>query len=67
MNSPFAQTHTSNNAISINKVLKNTYILLGMTAGLLSVNGNNCNHDEHWWYCIDCSYVGWFRFIICCV
>ncbi|WP_022940814.1 Bax inhibitor-1/YccA family protein [Psychromonas hadalis] len=31
MNSPFIQTGTSNPAVSINKVLKNTYILLGMT------------------------------------
>lgn len=31
MNSPFIQTQSSSNSISINKVLKNTYILLGMT------------------------------------
>tara|TARA_R110001583_G_scaffold28426_3_gene100904 strand:- start:18410 stop:19069 length:660 start_codon:yes stop_codon:yes gene_type:complete len=31
MNSPFIQTQTGNSSVSINKVLKNTYILLGMT------------------------------------
>ncbi|PKF61090.1 BAX inhibitor protein [Psychromonas sp. psych-6C06] len=31
MNSPFVQTQTGAPAVSINKVLKNTYILLGMT------------------------------------
>ncbi|PKG38900.1 Bax inhibitor-1/YccA family protein [Psychromonas sp. Urea-02u-13] len=31
MNSQFTKTHTSSPSISINKVLKNTYILLGMT------------------------------------
>jgi len=31
MNSPFIQTQTGSPAVSINKVLKNTYILLGMT------------------------------------
>jgi modulator of FtsH protease len=31
MNSPIYNTHTQSRSISINKVLKNTYILLGMT------------------------------------
>jgi modulator of FtsH protease len=31
MNSPFIQTQTGTSSVSINKVLKNTYILLGMT------------------------------------
>jgi len=31
MNSPFIQTQTGSPSVSINKVLKNTYILLGMT------------------------------------
>jgi modulator of FtsH protease len=31
MNSPFIQTQTGSTSVSINKVLKNTYILLGMT------------------------------------
>ncbi len=31
MNSPFIETQTANTSVSINKVLKNTYILLGMT------------------------------------
>ncbi|GLS91342.1 BAX inhibitor protein [Psychromonas marina] len=31
MNSPFIQTQTGSASVSINKVLKNTYILLGMT------------------------------------
>lgn len=31
MNSPFIQTQTAGSSVSINKVLKNTYILLGLT------------------------------------
>lgn len=31
MNSPFIHTQTANTSVSINKVLKNTYTLLGMT------------------------------------
>jgi modulator of FtsH protease len=31
MNSPYVQTQTGSTSVSINKVLKNTYILLGMT------------------------------------
>ena len=31
MNSPILNTQTQSRSISINKVLKNTYILLGMT------------------------------------
>ena len=36
MNSPLINTHTQNRSISINKVLKNTYILLAMTLAFSS-------------------------------